>query len=177
MLYATATNTRAIEIKRLKGSVTAGQQRMGTFLTVQEKAMIASLKISWRLGKHMKPFKDAEIVKECMVDAMESIIENPAVRDKVLTKVKGISLSNDTATIRSEKLSGAVMNELIQRLKEADCLSLAVDESTDKTNDAQLLVYTYVRHHWNKSYHKDVLGLQTMKGRITGADIYEGSWI
>ena len=162
---------RAIEIKRLKGSVTAGQQLMGTFLTVQERATIASLKISWRLGKHMKPFKDAEIVKECMVDAMESIIQNPAGRDKVLTKVKGISLSNDTATIRSEKLSGAVMNELIQRLKEADCLSLAVDESTDKTNDAQLLVY--VRYHWNESYHEDVLGLQTMKGRTTGADIYE----
>ena len=119
----------------------------------------------------MKPLKDAEIVKECLVDAVESVIENPAVRDQVLTKIEGISLSNNTATIRSEKLSGAVMSELIQKLKVADCISLAVDESTDKTNDAQLLVY--VRYHWNGSYHEDVLGLQTMKGRTTGADIYE----
>ena len=156
---------RTNEIKKLKGSVTAGQQLMGAFLTVQERATIASLKISWRLGKQMKPLKDAEIVKECLVDAVESVIENPAVRDQVLTKIEGISLSNDTATIRSEKLSGAVMSELIQRLK------VAVDELTDKTNDAQLLVY--VRYHWNGPYHKDVLGLQTMKGRTTGADIYE----
>ena len=51
---------RTNEIKKLKGSVTAGQQLMGAFLTVQERATIASLNISgglenkwnhWRMQK------------------------------------------------------------------------------------------------------------------------------
>ncbi|CAI6343858.1 unnamed protein product [Macrosiphum euphorbiae] len=38
-------------------------------MTEQQKCAQASLRISWILGKHMKPFTDADIVKECMLQS------------------------------------------------------------------------------------------------------------
>lgn len=44
---------RMNEIKRLKESFVAGQHIMESFLKLQERAIIISLKISWRLAKHI----------------------------------------------------------------------------------------------------------------------------
>lgn len=90
---------------------------------------------------------------------MEPVIGNPVVRDQVPMKIKGILLLNYTTTTRSKKLSGAVMSQLMQRVKVENCLSLAVDESTHLTDDAQLLVY--LTYCLDRSDHEDILGLQT----------------
>ena len=119
----------------------------------------------------MKPLTDAELVKKCMLDAIESVVENPSKREELMKKIEEIPLSNDTSTRRAEKLSGDVSDELKARIKKAEHMSLAIDESTDKTDSAQLLVY--VRYYIPDSgFHEDVLGIYTMEGRTTGADIF-----
>ena len=35
----------------------------------------SSLRVAWILGKHKKPFSDAEIIKECMTEVMDTMFE------------------------------------------------------------------------------------------------------
>lgn len=42
----------------------------------QQKRAQASLNISWMLAKHMKPFIDAEIVKECILQSANILFEH-----------------------------------------------------------------------------------------------------
>lgn len=45
-------------------------------MTEQQKCAQASLNISWMFAKHMKPFTDAEIVKECILQSANILFEN-----------------------------------------------------------------------------------------------------
>ena len=71
---------------------------MSVFTSAQDRATIASYRISWRPFKHMKPFTDGEIARDCFIDAMESFILNDKSREKIVPKVKEIPLSNDSTT-------------------------------------------------------------------------------
>ena len=44
-------------------------------MTQQQKATECSLRVVWILGKHKKPFSDAEIIKECMTEVMDTMFE------------------------------------------------------------------------------------------------------
>ena len=165
--YPPMSKKRSNEIKRLKSAVDRGRKIIDTFMSVQERATVASLKVTW--PEYMKPLTDAELVKKCMLDAIESVVENPSKREELMKKIEEIPLSNDTSTRRAEKLSGDVSDELKARIKKAEHMSLAIDESTDKTDSAQLLVY--VRYYIPDSgFHEDVLGIYTMEGRTAGAE-------
>ena len=160
--YPPMSEKRSNEIKRLKSAVDRGRKIIDTFMSIQERATVAL---------SMKPLTFAELVKKCMLDAIESVVENPSKREELMKKIEEIPLSNDTSTRRAEKLSGDVSDELKARIKKAEHMALAIDESTDKTDSAQLLVY--VRYYIPDSgFHEDVLGIYTMEGRTTGADIF-----
>ena len=155
---------RSNEIKRLKSAVDRGRKIIATFMSVQERVTVAPLKVTRRLCRSMKPLTDAELVKKCMLDAIESVVENPSKREELMKKIEEIPLSNDTSTRRAEKLSGDVCDELKALIKKAEHIALAIDESTDKTDSVQLLVY--VRYYIPDSgFHKDVLGIYTMESR------------
>ncbi|KNE86563.1 hypothetical protein PSTG_20075 [Puccinia striiformis f. sp. tritici PST-78] len=81
-------------------------------MTEQQKCAQASLQISWILGKHMKPFTDADIVKE-----------------------------SSTNTRNTEVLAKDNHNQLKQDLSTADFYSIALDESCDITDTSQLIIH------------------------------------
>ena len=88
----------------------------------------------YKLAKHNKPFSDAEFIKECMLDAVD--ISCPEVR----TKIEAISLSRRTIVLHI----GGIAQNLSEQLFEAgksSWYSLALDESTDIEDTAQLLVF------------------------------------
>jgi len=45
-------------------------------MSEQEKCTEASMRISWILAKHMKPFTVADIIKECMVKAGNALFDS-----------------------------------------------------------------------------------------------------
>lgn len=44
-------------------------------MTQQERAMQASPRVTWFQGKQKKPFSDTELIKVCMGDMMEAMLE------------------------------------------------------------------------------------------------------
>ncbi|KAK0143836.1 Mannosyl-oligosaccharide 1,2-alpha-mannosidase IA [Merluccius polli] len=77
-------------------------------------------------------------------------------------------MSASTATRKSEILADDVLAQLEAAIQSAPCISLAIDESTDVTDNAQLLVYVRFFHKDKKELCEDLLGvapLETHKRR------------
>ena len=52
------------------------------------------------------------------------------------------------------------------------CVCLAVDESTDVSDNAQLLIYVRFLNQENEEFCEDVLGVTPLKTSTRGEDIY-----
>ena len=101
---------------------------------IQEAATKASFVLAYKLAKHNKPFSDAEFVKECMLDAVDiTCLE-------VRTKIEAISLSRRTLVRRIGGIAQNLSEQLFEAGKSFEWYSLALDESTDIEDTAQLLV-------------------------------------
>ncbi|XP_068238466.1 zinc finger BED domain-containing protein 5-like [Palaemon carinicauda] len=73
---------------------------------------------------------------------------------------------------RTELLAVYLMSQLDQGLRKAPCISLAIDESTDSTDNAQLIVFVRYYDAGEKKFCQDLLGVTDLKGRARGEDIY-----
>jgi hypothetical protein len=71
-------------------------------MTEQQKFAQVSLQISWILGKHMKPFTDADIVKECMLQSVNILFEN---KKEIVETFRHIPISASTNTRNTEVLA------------------------------------------------------------------------
>ena len=64
------TEARKCKIEALKGAYAHSNRILVRGLTPLQKVTSASLKASWVLAKHNKPFTDAEVFKEMMVTVL-----------------------------------------------------------------------------------------------------------
>ena len=83
----------------------------------------------------------------------------------ILTK---LPLSADTSARGCEDLSGDVFKQLLSKLRACPAWSIAFDESTDRSDIAQLLAYV---RYFDNGVSKDILCLIPLKGTTTAADI------
>ena len=100
--------------------------------------LLSSFQIAHVLMQQKKPYTEAEsVIKPCL-----KIVANLLHGGQnALEKVQQIPLSNDTMTARSAMIAGDIKQQLIANLIEAPCFALQLDETTDISNDAQLIVY------------------------------------
>lgn len=170
--FPSNSEVRTTKLNRLKSSYEAASRILITSMTQQQKATECSLRVAWILGKHKKPFSDAEIIKECMTEVMDTMFEGKQ-KEEMTTKIKRIPLSDSTATRRTEILAGNVAKQLRDGIKNAECISLAVDESTDTTDNAQLMVFVRYYDESKREFVEDVLGMANLCGQTRGEDIYK----
>ena len=163
--YPLLSEARKRKIQALSEGYAKSSRILMRGLTSQEKATSASLKASWLLARHNKPFTDAELFKDVMIAVLEEIADDKSM-DGVIASVKQIPLSARSATRRIDALSNAVQGAVISDLNQANYFSLAVDESTDNTDVAQMCVF--VRYFNGKEFKEDLLALIPMEGHTTG---------
>ena len=73
-----------------------------------------------------------------MLASIEEVVTDEKTRNSVIDSIKKIPIS-DTSTSRIvETLASDVFETLLDKLKKAEVMSLAVDESTDSSDVAQL---------------------------------------
>ena len=87
-------------------------------------------------------------------------------------KIKQVPMSAQTTSKKTEILTEDVLAQLDAAIQSAPCISLAVDESTDITDNAQLLVYFRFFHKEKKEFCEDLLGVTSLETHTRGEDIY-----
>ena len=97
--------------------------------------MKASYVIAWEIAKASKPFSEGEFVRTCITKAAELVC--PESRQALAN----ISLSRPTVTERVEELSSDLRSQLKEKIKSFIAFSIALDESTDVTDTAQLAIF------------------------------------
>ncbi|XP_040278185.1 zinc finger BED domain-containing protein 5-like [Bufo bufo] len=140
-------------------------------MSQQEKTTESSLRVAWILGRHKKPFSDAEIVKECMIEVVDAMFEGKQ-KEEFQGKIKQIPLSDSTAARRTEIISEDLLSQLEVKMKKAVCISLAVDESCDATDNAQLMVFVRFYDDTQKDFCEDLLGMTALHAHTRGEDLY-----
>lgn len=136
--YPLGSNARGDQIQKLKQSVGNQRRLMGKFTTAQQRATEASLHVSNIIGKSMMPYKQADTVKECMIAAANVMYPG---NSEIIEGMKTLALSRNTCTKRIEDISEDLFRQLITKLENADCYSIAIDESCDILDVAQLAVF------------------------------------
>ncbi|XP_067939628.1 zinc finger BED domain-containing protein 5-like [Watersipora subatra] len=103
-----------------------------------------------------------------MVEAMETLFSDK--RD-VVGKVKAIPLSRKTATGKIESINAHLRMTLLTHIDQVDYFSLAIDESTDIMDVAQLAVF--VKFFDSEEMKEEVFTLFGLEGEITGQAAYD----
>ena len=141
------------------------QQGLFTKLhTYREAATKTSFVISHKIAKKNKPFSDGEFVKECLMDSASLIC--PEKREAF----ENVSLSRRTVTRRIEDIAGNLELQLQRKVANFDFFSLALDESCDVSDTAQLLVF--VRGITNFKITEELVAMRSIKGTTTGSDLF-----
>lgn len=81
-------------------------------------------------------------------------------------------MSASSATKKCEILTQDVLTQLEKAMNKAQCVGLAVDESTDVCYSAQQLVYVRFFNTDQKAFCKDLLGITPLQTSTRGEDIY-----
>ena len=88
--------------------------------------------LSNKIAKHGKPFAEGESIKECLIDS--AAILCPDKKDNVY-------LSRLTVTRRVEDVAENMKQQLNDKVQDFTYFSLALDESSDARDTAQLLIF------------------------------------
>jgi len=83
-----------------------------------------------------------------------------------------VSLSRNTIAERVDQLSTNLKEQLVEKGKDFIAYSLAVDESTDTTDIAQLSIFIRGVDS-SLSITEELLALRPMHGTTTGQDLYQ----
>ena len=143
-----------------------GQQSMFTKAnTESEDALKSSFIIALEIAKRSKPFTDGDFIKDCMLKVAD--VSFPFQK----SIIQNISLSRNTVASRINDLSQNLVLQLKEKIKEFTNFSLAVDESTDTVDTAQLAVFIRGINS-NFEITEELLKCVPLTGTTTANDIY-----
>ncbi|KAI6655302.1 General transcription factor II-I repeat domain-containing protein 2A-like [Oopsacas minuta] len=126
---------RIDRVNLLKDSINSQQSFFKAVKLSSETATKISFLITEAIAKSGKPLSEGEFVKDCL-----DIFASVACPDKK-SIVESISLSHQTVARRVDDLSSNIEISLIKRLNACKFYSLALDESTDVSDTAQLAIF------------------------------------
>ena len=122
--------------------------------------------VAYNLAKRNKSFSDGEFIKQCMVECASVMCSNEK------SNFESILLSRRTVVRRIDSISDQPTEQLMIASKDFVCFSLALDESTDEEDTAQLLIFICGVNR-NFVVMEELLGLESMKDTTTGKDLFE----
>ncbi|XP_066983788.1 protein FAM200C-like [Macrobrachium rosenbergii] len=100
------------------------------------------------------------------LDMVSTILGDAAVK-----KIQTIPLSDNTINRRIQEMSGDIKEQVVAAIKESGKFSLQLDESTDVSDDAQLLVY--VRYQGKSDIEENFLFCKRLETTTTGEDLFK----
>ncbi|GFR02502.1 general transcription factor II-I repeat domain-containing protein 2 [Trichonephila clavata] len=119
----------------MKRGLKSQQSSFTKLKTEQEAATRASFRVALEIAKRGKPFTDGEMIKECIIAVAKEMCP-----EKV-NLLKTASMSANTVARRVENIAENISSQLFDKNGHVEWFSLALDESTDVSDTAQVLIY------------------------------------
>ncbi|KAM6972592.1 general transcription factor II-I repeat domain-containing protein 2-like [Aplochiton taeniatus] len=160
------TEQRLQKVEELKRGLKCRQALLTTAKSQSTAAVKASFIVAEEVAKSARPFTEGEFIKNCMFKACDTVC--PDKRQLFAN----VSLSRNTVAERVDQLSTNLKEQLMEKGKYLIAYSLAVDESTDTTDIAQLSIFIRGVDS-SLSITEEFLSLCPMHGTTTGQDLYE----
>ena len=104
-----------------------------------------------------------------MLASIEEVVNDEKSRKSIIDLIKQIPISDTSNMRRVESLALDIFEILLDKLRKAEMMSLAVDESADNSDVAQLCLYV---RFFGECFHEDLLGLIPMEGHTTSEIIF-----
>lgn len=139
-----------------------------SFFRVNTQAMSstrASFRVAHLIAQSSRPFTDGDFVKRCMLAVCEEVCPS-----KTAT-FSSVSLSRMTVQRRVDEIADDIKQQMQTLAKSFFHYSIALDESTDVSDTAQLLVFV---RGVDSSFQitEELAGLVSMRGQTTGIEIF-----
>ncbi|CAI6372309.1 unnamed protein product [Macrosiphum euphorbiae] len=139
---------------------------MSSFTNFNENIVKASYLASLIIAKDGKP----HTIGETLVLPAAKEIVRCVLGDKAAKEIEKVSLSNDTVKRRIDDMSSNIKNKLLLYLKDCNFFALQIDESTDITNMAQLMVF--IRFDRNDEIIEEFLFCKPLQTHTTSEIIF-----
>uniref|UniRef100_A0AAG5D2H1 SPIN-DOC-like zinc-finger domain-containing protein n=1 Tax=Anopheles atroparvus TaxID=41427 RepID=A0AAG5D2H1_ANOAO len=165
--YSHLSETERVQkFEAMNRSVSAQRNLFVNIKSENESITKTSLRIAHLIAKHGKPFTDSELIKSCLVMAAEELCPE---KKKLF---ETIPLSARTTVRRIEEISNDIEVQLKQKVSKFQWFSLTIDESTDVTDTAQLLIFI---RGVNSEFEitEELLSMRSLHDRTTGEDIFK----
>ena len=133
---------------------------MKSFTITNQSSVKASFVVAFHIARKMKPHTIAE---ELLLPVMKEVV-GIMCGEKESKKLNLLSMSNDTVKRRIDDMSMDVLSQIIEKVKLAKWYSLQLDELTDITNQAQLLVN--IRYLHGNKFEENVLFCNSLQIRV-----------
>nr|XP_005998765.1 PREDICTED: protein FAM200B-like [Latimeria chalumnae] len=135
--------------------------------TLNDKAQLASYLVAYRAAKEKMAHTVAKkLIVPVSLDMVRTILD-----EKSAEKLRSIPLSDNTMSRRICSIAEHLEAKLITWLQSAGDFAIQLDENTDISNCATLLVY--VRYVWQDDFMEDLLCCLTLPTNTTGAQIFK----
>ena len=131
-----------------------------------EAAVKASFIVAAEIAKSSRPFTEGEFVKNCIIKVCDAVC--PEKRQACLN----VSLSRNTVADCVRHLAANLQQQIVGKGKAFIAYSLAVDESTDASDTAQLSIFIRGVDS-SLCVTEEFFGLHSMHGTTTGKDLFE----
>ena len=165
--YRSSLSTQQPEVtsQRLVANFRIQQNALFQESAVHESITKASSFLAFKIAQTSKPFSDGEFIKQCMVETAGLLC--PYTK----SNYAHISLSRRTVTRRIEQIDEHLANELKGKAESFVFYSLALDESNDVRDKAQLLIFV----RWindNFEIIEELLAMESLKGTTRREDLF-----
>lgn len=152
--------------KRKEMEVKRGRNTLKSFTAANSQALEASYLVSLRIAQTGKPHTIGEsLILPAAKDIVSSVLGPNAAK-----KLDIVPLSDCTVSRRIHDLAEEVKAMIIKRIQLSKFFAIQIDEGTDITNFAQLMVY--VRYEFEQSVEEEFLFCESLSGRTTATEIF-----
>ncbi|XP_056633912.1 general transcription factor II-I repeat domain-containing protein 2-like [Diorhabda sublineata] len=164
-LHSLTGQLRTDIIQKLRANIEKQQQMFHKQRTQLDNVVKASSIVSSKLAKALKPFAEGVFIKECILEVCGVLCPEKK------NEFEKISLSRRTIVRRIEMMANDIKRTLTDRMAGFESFSIALDESTDLSNTAQLAIFI---RGIDKEFTvtEELLALQPLKATTTGEDIF-----
>ena len=141
----------------------------GDFFAGERKIVEASYVVAFEIAQQKKPHSIGEtLIKPCVLKMADTMLGKDAER-----KLASISRSNSTIQRRIKDLSDDIKCQVVEEIKNAPfgLFAIQIDESTDISLCAQLMVYT--KYIYNDTFKEEFLFCSSLETTTKAADILE----